>query len=164
MIDAIIQHVGQLPPEWATFLLAAVPIGELRAALPVGVNVFGLPIWEAFFISYLGNLLPIAIVFAVLPPIFQFVERRIPAIHRFMERYFYRLERKYGDRYERYGSLFLIILVAIPLPTSGAWTASILAVLFDIDARYSIPAMMVGLLIAGGIVSWLTFGFQLSLS
>lgn len=161
MIEAILSALAGIPPELVTVILGATPIGELRAALPVALNTFGFSPIKAGLLSYLGNLIPIAIVFLGLKPIVELAEKRFPPVHRFMEKYFHALERKYQDRYDKYGLFLLLLFVAVPLPTSGAWTAGVVAVLFDIDWRYSVPAICVGLVIALFVVYFVNQGVSL---
>lgn len=52
----------------------------------------------------------------------------------------------------------LIILVAIPLPGTGAWTGALVAALLDIRMRHALPAIFLGVVIAGAIVTTLTYG------
>jgi len=148
MTQALINALSGVPAELATIILAATPIGELRLALPVALNTFNFSPVKAGLLSYVGNLIPIAVVFLALRPLVKFAEEKFPRVHRFMEKYFHALERKYQDRYDEYGLLLLLLFVAIPLPTSGAWTAGVVAVLFDVDWRYSVPAICGGLVIA----------------
>ena len=49
MTEAIVTFFSSFPPELATLLMGATPIGEIRLALPVAVLAYKLPVWEAFF-------------------------------------------------------------------------------------------------------------------
>lgn len=158
MTDTLIAALRGLPPEAATFLLSALPVTELRAALPAGVGVFGLGPWSAWFWAVLGNLLPVPFVLWVLPPVVAFAERHIPAFHRLLERYFHSLERKHRGSYEKWGALALALFVAVPLPMTGAWTASVLAVLFRIPRPTAFGSIAAGVATAGFIVLILTLG------
>ena len=68
-----------------------------------------------------------------------------------------RAKRKKGivDKYEIIG---LIILVAIPLPGTGAWTGALVATVLDIRMRRALPAITIGVIIAGIVVSVVTYG------
>ena len=52
----------------------------------------------------------------------------------------------------------LVVLVAIPLPGTGAWTGALVAAMLDMRLRRAFPAIAIGVIIAGLIVSALTFG------
>ena len=59
---------------------------------------------------------------------------------------------KRSKKVEKYSALGLFLLVAIPLPSTGAWTGWIAATLFNIDFKYSFPAIVAGVFTAGLIV------------
>ena len=54
---------------------------------------------------------------------------------------------------EKYGHLGLIILVAVPLPMTGGWTGSIVAFLLGVSFNKAMPAITVGLVLAGVVVT-----------
>lgn len=78
---------------------------------------------------------------------------------RFFEWLFARTRRKGEVRMRKYGIFVgLMLFVAVPLPVTGAWTGCAAAFLFGVKFRYSLLAVMLGVLIAGLIVSILTYG------
>ena len=81
--------------------------------------------------------------------------RHIPLWSRFFDWLFERTKKK-AELVQRYEALGLILLVAIPLPATGAWTGCIAASLFKIKFKYAFPAILIGVLIAGIIVTFLT--------
>ena len=50
------------------------------------------------------------------------------------------------------------VLVGIPLPGTGAWTGALVAALLDIRMRHALPAILLGLIIAGIITTAVTVG------
>jgi len=54
---------------------------------------------------------------------------------------------------ERYGWIGLAIFVGVPLPMTGAWTGSVLAYLMGIEYKRALPAILLGVIIAGVIVT-----------
>jgi uncharacterized membrane protein len=158
MMDAIASFISSLPPELAVVVLAALPITELRAALPLGITVFDLSPLSAFVFAVLGNLLPIFIVYTLLPFMIRFAARHSPTADRVLNRYFESLKTKHHETIEKYGSIGLAIFVAIPFPGTGTWTAAILAILFGIRAQWGIPAIALGSALAGLIVLLVTQG------
>jgi len=146
--------------EWQIILMSALPIAELRVALPLAILQYHFAPFFALFLSVLGNLLPIALVFYFMPPILCFAEKHIPVLHRVIESYLRSLERKYQSKYHKYGAFFLFLFVAVPFPGTGAWTGSVLAVLFGVKPKASIPAIAGGVLLAGIIVLILTLGYE----
>lgn len=137
------------------FTISATPIIELRGAIPIGAAA-GLPFWETFILCSIGNMIPV-------PFIILFARRLIEWLKgvRFFSRPIYWLERrvlKNAPTFHKYHLLGLVILVAIPLPGTGAWTGAILAALLNIRIQHAIPAILLGVLIAAGIVSSMSYG------
>ena len=141
-----------------TIFWAALPVTELRAALPVAIAVYHLPVWLAFLAAILGNALPVFLIYGFLPPILRYLQTHGGCVHRWICRYLDFLDHRHRGAYERWGSMALAVFVAIPLPGTGVWTASVLAVLFGVRKRYGIPAILVGMVGAGLMVLALTQG------
>ena len=57
----------------------------------------------------------------------------------------------------KYKLLGLLMFVAIPLPGTGAWTGALIADAMDIRMKRSLPIIAVGVLIAGLIISALSY-------
>ena len=57
-----------------------------------------------------------------------------------------------------WGVLGLVLLVAIPLPGTGAWTGALVADVLDIRMRTALPAIAAGVVIAGCITTAVTCG------
>ena len=133
-----------------------VPVFELRGAIPVGVAA-GLPFWIVFITAILGNLLPVPFLILFTRRVFEWLRKKSA----FLERLVSRLEMKASakeDLLKKYELLGLCILVAIPLPGTGAWTGSLVAAVFDIRLKHAFPAIALGVLIAAVIVSVVTYG------
>ena len=58
-------------------------------------------------------------------------------------------------KYEFWG---LLILVAIPLPGTGAWTGALVAAMLDMRLSRAFPAILLGVIIAGIVVTMATYG------
>ena len=137
-----------------TFGTAMVPVLELRGAIPVGVAT-GLSPLAACAIAVLGNMVPVPFILLLIRRIFDWLRgtRFGPKID-WLER---RAHLK-GRVVRKYRLPGLIILVAIPLPGTGAWTGALVAALLDIRMRHAVPAIFLGVVIAGAIVTVLTYG------
>ena len=143
------------------FLLSMGPILELRASIVYGASV-GLPWVPTYLVSIVGNMIPVPFILLFIRRIIQWMYTT-KHFHRIAEW----LEKKadsHSDRVKEYASLGLVLLVAIPLPGTGAWTAALVAALFDIRMKYALPAIFVGILLAGIIVSGVAYGFLSFLS
>lgn len=133
-----------------------VPVFELRGAIPVGVAA-GLPFWIVFITAILGNLLPVPFLILFTRRVFEWLRKKSALLERLVSR----LEKKASakeDLLKKYELLGLCILVAIPLPGTGAWTGSLVAAVFDIRLKHAFPAIALGVLIAAVIVSVVTYG------
>ena len=150
MIQEIINLIALLPKELAVSVIAALPVLELRGAIPIGLSM-GLDIKRVFFFSILGNLLPIAPVLFLLQPVSGFL-RKFWLFNRFFDWLFERT-RKRSALIEKYEFLGLMLFVAIPLPITGAWTGCVAATLFKIRFRYAFLAISIGVCIAAIIVT-----------
>lgn len=138
-----------------TFGIAMVPVLELRGAIPAGIAA-GLPPAAACAAAILGNLVPVPFIMLLIRRIFRWLRRgrwwgpRIEALER-------RAHLK-GRVVKKYRTLGLVILVAVPLPGTGAWTGALVADVLDLRMRTALPAIALGVLIAGVVVTALTCG------
>jgi len=144
-------HARGLDPRLFTGLVAALPIVELRGAIPWALTIGHLPWPEAYLFAVLGNMIPVVPLLLFLGPVSE-VLRRIPLLDRFFLWLFARTRRRSGV-IEKYGALGLVLFVAIPLPVTGAWTGSAAAFLFGIPFRKALPLILFGVCIAGVIVT-----------
>ncbi|MBU1146261.1 small multi-drug export protein [Patescibacteria group bacterium] len=148
-----------LPPVAAVMLIAAIPIAELRAALPVAILVYKMPFWSALFWSVLGNMLPIFFIVYLLRPAANFLIKHWGLARKFFDWWFARVRRKFEKGVLRYGiDLALVLFVAIPLPITGAWSGAVAAFLFGIPPRRALILIATGVIIAGIVVGLLTGG------
>ncbi len=149
----LINLILSLPIEWVTVILAALPISELRGAIPVALSM-NEPIFKTYCLSVVGNLIPIIPLLLLLQPVSAYL-RRFRLWRNFFEWLFERTRRR-AQIVERYEALGLVLFVAIPLPITGAWTGCVAASLFRIRMRYAVLSISIGVLIAGIIVTAVT--------
>ena len=149
MIETLLQFLKGLPKEWVAIIIASLPISELRGSIPVAMAM-GLSPMKAFWLSVLGNSLPITPILFLLGPISNGLMRFKPW-KRFFDWLFEKTKAK-GELIQRYEALGLLLFVAIPLPMTGAWSGCVAASLFRIKFRYAAPAIFLGVVIAGVIV------------
>jgi len=140
-----------VPAEVVVVLIAALPIVELRGAVPVAHHVFHMGLVQSFVLSVVGNLLPVPFILLLLGPVSN-VLRKIKLFDRFFEWLFARTRRR-TESIQRYQELGLIIFIAIPLPATGAWTGALAAFLFGLRFWRSMACVVAGVSIAGVIVS-----------
>ncbi|MDI6840860.1 MAG: small multi-drug export protein [bacterium] len=138
-----------------TLLLAMAPISELRGAIPYALSQ-GMGYVEAYIFSIIGNLIPAIPLLLLLGPISEFLRRFKPFENFFTWWFGYTLRR--SKLVERYECIGLTLFVAIPLPITGAWTGSVAAFLLGIKFKFAFPSIVLGVLLAGIIVSFVCFG------
>lgn len=136
--------------------MAMVPVVELRGAIPYGV-LAGLSVPAAFVLAVLGNLAPIPILVVFTRKVFEWLRTKSEGLDRMVSRLEAKAEKnkEVVERYEFWG---LVVLVAIPLPGTGAWTGALVAAMMDMRLKRAMPAIILGVLIAGVIVTTLTYG------
>lgn len=139
--------------ELIVIAISALPISELRGALPVAINLFQMPWYWAFLLALIGNLIPVPILLLFLDYFVKIVSKA----HIGKKLVDWVLERTKArsqiiQKYERIG---LIIFVAIPLPLTGAWTGAIAAFLLGMKFHHAFLAIFCGVVIAGAIVTTL---------
>ena len=139
-----------------TFLVAMVPVVELRGAIPFGV-VRGLNLWTAIIASVLGNLVPVPFIILFIRRIFAWMRAHMPKLDGLVTRMEKKAEKNRAA-VEKYAFWGLAILVAIPLPGTGAWTGALVAALLDMRLKSAVPSILLGVIIAAGIMTALTFG------
>ena len=139
-----------------TFVAAMTPIGELRFAIPFAVFKAGIPWFVALPIAIMGNMVPVLLLVPGLDRLSRFLLSFPNPLGRFLTWRAERLRLTHTGRFQRYGAVALVVLVAIPLPMTGAWTGSLAAWIFRIPPRQAIPLIALGVVIAGLIVTALT--------
>ena len=139
-----------------TFGTAMVPVLELRGAIPVGVAA-GLSPLTACAISVVGNMVPVPFIIVYIRHVFTWLRKR----SKWWDEKITRLEKKAhlkGRVVRKYSTIGLCILVAIPLPGTGAWTGALVAAVLDMRLKKAIPAIFLGVCIAAAIMTMVTFG------
>lgn len=140
--------------ELVVLIISALPIFELRGAIPVAINLFNFPWYYAFLLAIIGNLIPVPLILLLLNAVVRYLSR-VSFFDRFF-RWLFAYTRKRGGIIERYERIGLALFVAIPLPVTGAWTGSLAAVLFGLKFKHAMLSIFIGVLIAGIIVTCLS--------
>jgi len=138
------------------FLLSTLPVLELRGAIPVAISYYKLPVIPSYLFSVMGNLVPAFFLLLYLKPFSDFLRKWY-----FFDIFFswlFKRTRRHEKKYEKYGALFLLFFVAVPLPVTGVWTGSVAAFLFGIRFWYAFPMLAGGVIIAGIIVTATNLG------
>ncbi len=159
MQEIIIDWFSGFPKELATFLIAIIPITELRAALPLAYKIYGLSAFSAWLWSVLGTFFAMVLIVTILEPIANFLSRYIKFFKNFFGWLFEHTRKKTNGKMEKYGEWAIFILAAIPIPLVGGMTAALAAFVFGIPLKKSLPLLLFGTMVSGGIVLLLTLYF-----
>ena len=152
MADKLKDWLAGSSHEVTTFILSMLPISELRGAIPYAIGVGEMSWQKAYAIAVVGNFLPVIPIIYFIGPVSEFLRKRFKPFDRFFLWLFARTRHR-GKLIERFEVLGLILFVAIPLPVTGAWTGSLAAWLFGVRKRLAFPSILVGILIAGVVVT-----------
>lgn len=151
----------RIPAELAVLFLGALPISEVRGAIPAGMLLWQFSAPKAYALAVAGNLMPIVPWFLFLRYFVGALMHRSYWANRFFSWFFARTRRVHGDHFHsfRWAPLALFLFVAVPLPLTGAWSGVVAAVMFGIPFWYAVGMTALGVLAAGGIVTALvSFG------
>ena len=144
----------KIPNELIIFLISLLPVLELRGGM-IAAKLLQVDFLRAFVICYIGNILPIPFILLFIRKIFQFLRDK-KGFSKLIEKLEIRSMRK-SEKVKRWRDWGLLLFVAIPLPGTGGWTGALIAALTDIRIKRSFPIIAVGILIAGVIMSVLTY-------
>ncbi len=153
MNEWFLNSLGNLPTEWLVIIVSAMPVSELRGAIPIGI-MLGLTPLKVFVLAILGNLIPVLPLLYFLEPVSEKL-RKIAFFKKFFD-WLFKRTRKKSNIIEKYELIGLIVFVAIPLPMTGAWTGCIAASLLKLEKKLSFFAVGAGVAIAAVIVTFLT--------
>ena len=144
-------------------ILTVMPLVELRGGLPVALieaSRAGIPTFPIFLLILFLNILVIFFVFFFLDHLHKFLIN-YSFYKKFYSSYLKIMQKKM-ERFEKshnaIGFLALFLLVAIPLPLTGAYTGSFLSWIFGLDRKKSILAISLGVLFAGLVIYFGTLG------
>jgi len=150
-----IEWFAGVPHQWAVFLLSMLPITELRASIPIGIEVYRLSAAHTFFFAVAGNLFPTIFILLLMPRLHDWVIRQ-PFFGSKVRHLLERAEKKFSGRYAKYGAIALVVFVGIPLPMTGAWTGSLASFVFKIPFKKAFPLIAAGVCLAATIVTIIT--------
>ena len=153
----------------ATLFVSMFPLIELKGAIPIGTGLFNLKLWQTAGIAYLGSTIVSIAVFFLLIPIFNllkkigFIRKLIEKIEAIFNEKAQKIAQKTNGSAEKEAKkimmLSLFIFVAVPFPVTGVWTGTAIAVFLGLKFKESVLPIAVGNLIAGSIITLLTFLF-----
>lgn len=155
METIIKQFFDFLSVELTVMLTAALPVIELRGAIPVGISL-GLSPIHSLILSFIGSMIPVPIILFTIRPVFNYLKKT-----KMFKNLVHRLTKKSlnkSSNIKKYGVWGLILFVAIPIPGTGVWSGSLAAALLNMRFKLAFPAIFVGNMIAGILIMWLSNG------
>lgn len=152
MVDAIQTFFQEnFPPQLAVFFIAMIPLIECRGAIPFGMLVLNLPLWEVLPIAIIGNILPVPFILLLIRPVINWLKKT-----RFLKPLAHWIEgkaEKKKDKVLKYSKWGLFLFVAIPIPGTGAWTGALVAALLDLRVRSAFVTILFGMITAALIMT-----------
>lgn len=158
MKEQIVDFFALFPDHVATFLIAMLPIAELRLAIPIGITVYHMDPLEAYFYAVLGNIFVGIITLVFVENVIHLFLNRSHTLNRLWQRYIDRLHVNNKESFEKWGAVGLVLFIAIPLPMTGVISGAIVASIFQIPFRQAVPLLAIGATIAGVIATLITAG------
>lgn len=158
MVEAIknffLDTVGR---ELCVLICSMIPIIELRGAIPMGF-AFGLPLWQVYILSVLGNMIPVPFILLFIKAIIKWMsESKVKFFNKIANFLIGKVEKNRA-KIEKYSFWGVCIFVAIPLPVTGAWTGSLVAGVIGMKFWKAFLSALFGVMIAGVIVSAIVYG------
>lgn len=157
MVHEVISFLqNKIPDELVVFIVSMLPVLELRGGL-VAASVLHINWLVAFPICVIGNMLPIPFELLFIRKIFEWLKKFKP-FKKIVEKLDERAKEKAAsETMRRYLNWGLFVLVAIPLPGTGAWTGGLVADVMDIRMKKALPIITLGVIAAGLITSFFSY-------
>lgn len=133
----------------ALMLISALPLVEIKGAIPIG-HAMEISPRMVYILSFLGSIIPVPFILHFIRPIFDIMKRNETLAH-FIDK----IKSKANSKkvYKQFSLMGLFIFVAIPLPSTGVWMASLIASILKIDKLKAFTSIFCGNIIACLIVS-----------
>jgi uncharacterized membrane protein len=160
MVETISSALSALPQELVVFIVAMLPVLELRGALPLALTVYDMPLGAALFWALIGNLVTIPPLYFFLRHGTRIMRSASPAFDKAFTWYVERTRVKFHAHYERWGPLALIAFVAIPLPGTGTWSGTVAAWFFGMRLTRILFGATIGMIIAAFFILVVLYGIE----
>ena len=162
MIDGIVGAIESffletVGKELCVFFCSMIPIIELRGAIPLGAAL-GLPLWQTFILSVVGNILPVPIILLFVKKVLEFMSKCKVKFFNKVANWVYAKAEKNKAKIEKYSFWGVALFVGIPLPMTGAWTGTLVAAMLDMKFWKAMLSAFIGVLVAGIVMSLISYG------
>jgi len=141
--------------ELIVFIISLIPTIELRGGIIAGY-LLGLPWLRNLVVAIIANVIPVPFILFFIKKVLAFM-RKHGILVKLVDWIEARGQSKSSEvtKYEVFG---LMLFVAIPLPGTGAWTGSLVAALLEMDVKKAMLSVLAGVLVAGFIMTVLSYG------
>ncbi|WP_313757458.1 small multi-drug export protein [Tissierella sp.] len=146
--------IEELQIEIMVIFFAMMPIVELRGAIPLGISL-GLSPLHSTILSIIGNIIIVPFLLKLLQPIMKYFEKTVVFSNTIG--WVKRRSMKKANIIKKYSLIGLFIFVAIPVPTTGVWTGSIIASILKLDFKKALLSISLGIITAGAIVATISY-------
>ena len=162
MLDSFVEaiqnfFVHTVGEELCVFFCSMIPIIELRGAIPMGF-AFGMPMWLTYLLSVLGNMLPVPFILLFIKAVLTWMGNSKIKFFNKVAAWLNRKVEKNRGRIEKYSFWGVCFFVAVPLPVTGAWTGSLVAAMIDMKFWKAFLSCLFGVMIAGVIMTIISYG------
>lgn len=155
IVSTIVEFLKlRVSKELVVFIISMIPILELRGSL-IAAGFLKMNFLSTYILAVIGNMLPIPFILIFIDKIFVWLKKT--PLKNAVEKLENRAISK-SDIIKKYGKFGLFLFVAIPIPGTGAWTGSLVAVMLRMKFKDSILPIFLGVLTAGLIMSLISFG------
>ena len=155
LVNFFINLFGGINKDVVIFIISMMPILELRGGM-LAASLLHVDFLRALCICIIGNLLPIPFILIFLEKVMEIFEK-LYVTSKFVKWLEKKVDNK-RNQIDKYGYLGLILFVGIPLPGTGAWTGTLVAIMLGLNKKKSFICILIGVLMASIIMSILSYG------
>ncbi len=137
-------------------LLTLIPFLELRASIPYGILVLGMNWPLVFVVCVVTNMILGPLIYLFLDKMIHLF-LRIKWIDKCYSYYVERTQKRIRKYVDKYGLLGVSVFIGIPLPGSGSYSGALGSYLLGIKFKKFALANLIGVLIAGVLVTLIVF-------
>ena len=159
----------------ATIIISMIPIVELRGAIPFGsaISFWGehaLELWQSLLFSLLGSTLVCVILTFLFWPIFKWLKqtKAFKKLALWVENKLNRKAENINNKTENEKDakkikwlkiIGIFGFVAIPIPLTGVWTGTCLALFIGLNKKQTMAAVILGNIVAGLLMTLISYFF-----
>ncbi|MBI2634626.1 small multi-drug export protein [Candidatus Peregrinibacteria bacterium] len=141
-----------MSPEITVLLTAMIPLTDVKVAIPLGIKL-GLSSTTSFLFAVTGNIIPAALTLALIGPVTDFLCKHSKFCNKFFTNLFNKTRKEHSKKFQRYGAIFLVTFVALPIPGSGSAAGALIAFLFGINFWKALPLISLGIVLASAFIT-----------